>query len=80
MGELVLVVIFRTITSLIGQYIRYWFYKMIGKKKSLKSLSNESKDEYKDLGKALKQNFYNTIIGTFVLFIFIIIIMAILYN
>jgi hypothetical protein len=80
MEDIFAIVIFRTITRSIGHYARYIFFKIIGKKISWKSLSNESKDEYKDIGKALKQDFYNAVIGSIIFFILTLIIIAIIFN
>jgi len=71
---------FRLITRPIGQYARYFFFWMIGKRKSLQSLSNEMRDEYKDMGKALKQDFYNAVIGTGIFIITVLIIVRIVFG
>jgi hypothetical protein len=74
------ILIFRTLTRGIGQYIRYAFFQLIGKKRSLKSLSNESKDEYKDLGHAFTQDFFNALIGSVVFFTILILVVGIVFS
>ena len=69
-----------TLIKSIGLYTRYYFFLIAGKKRTLKSLSYEAKDEYKDLGKQIYQGFLNTLIGTIVLFIIVIICLMIVYN
>jgi TRAP-type mannitol/chloroaromatic compound transport system permease large subunit len=77
MENLLVIVIFRTIIRTIGLYTRYCFFWAIGKKKSLKSLSYESKDMYKDLGKEITQDFLNAVIGAIV---FVLIVVSIVFS
>lgn len=69
MDRFFLFIIFRSIVRSIGQYSRYYFFKLIGKPHPMKSLSNQFKDQYKDLDKALSQDFLNALIGTIIFFI-----------
>ncbi len=80
MGDLLVIIILRTIIRVTGQYTRYYLYKLIGRKRTLKSLSNESKDDYKDMGKALNQDFFNAFIGTIILGFIIIITVSIVFG
>jgi len=80
MEDLLILILLRGLIRIIGQYTRYFFFWLIGKKRTLKSLSNISKKEYKDLGKALSQDFLNAIIGTIVLVAFILIIVGIVFG
>ena len=80
MEEILGMFFFRLITRPIGQYARYFFFLLIGKRKSLKSLSNEMRDEYKDMGKSLKQDFYNAVIGTAIFFVILLIIIRIVFG
>jgi hypothetical protein len=75
MNNLFNILMFRWISRSIGVYVRYYFFKIIGKPRSMKSLSNEYKDEYKDFGKALEQVFWNALVGT-ITFIIIVPIIA----
>jgi hypothetical protein len=38
------------------------------------------RDEYKDMGKALKQDFYNAVIGTAIFFVILLIIIRIVFG
>lgn len=57
----------RFLIKIVGQYTRYYFYAVINQKKSLKSLSNESKNARTDTGKAIRQDLLNTIVGSTIL-------------
>ncbi len=61
------------IVRFIGVYIRYFFFKIIGKEKSLMHLRGE---DMEDPANAVMQDFFNAVIGMFVP---TIIIMAIAY-
>ena len=78
MQNIFAILIFRIITRSIGQFARYNFFRLIGKKRSWKSLSNESKDEYKDMGNALKQDFFNAIVGSGIFLMITLIILTII--
>ena len=80
MKKLIGILIFRTIIRIIGQYARYYFFLLIGRKKTLKSLSNEAKDEYKDLGNALTQDFLNAVIGATIFCIISLLIASIVFR
>ncbi len=80
MEDLLGILLIRTIIRTIGQYVRYFFFRLIGRKRSFKSLSNESKNEYKDLGKALTQDFFNGLIGTVIFCIVVLMIVAIVFG
>ena len=80
MEDLLGIFLIRTILRITGQYVRYSFFWLIGRKRPLKSLSNKSKDEYKDLGNALTQDFFNALIGSIILGIFILMIVAIVFG
>lgn len=49
-----------------GMWTRYFYYQIIGKPKKIASLSNAFKDDYDDLGNALKQDFLNAVVGAIV--------------
>ena len=74
------ILIVRTIIREIGKYARYFFFKLIGKKKRLRSLSNEAKDDYKDLGNALTQDFFNAVVGGILFFAIVLMIVAIVFS
>lgn len=61
----------------IGKYVRYYFFKAIGKKKDINSLSNKYKDKYEDMGKALNHEFINRIVGLITLCLVVIICLLI---
>ena len=66
MGEIFDILFFRSLIRSVGLYTRFYFFKFIGKKRSLKSLSNERKDPYKDMGHALEQDLTNAIVGAII--------------
>jgi hypothetical protein len=76
MSNLFQIFFFRIITRTIGLYSRYFFFKLVKKERSLKSLSNEYKNMYKDFGEALNQDFINALVGTIVFLLFFIIAFA----
>lgn len=78
MQEFLATLLFRGIFRTIGQYTRYYFFKLIGRKRTLRSLSNESKDEYKDMGNALKQDFLNAVAGIIVFLVIVLILFGII--
>jgi hypothetical protein len=79
MDDFLVLIVFRAIVRTIGKYVRFAFFNLIGKRKSLKSLSNRTKNEYSDLGKAIQQDFYNAIVGSIILsLIFLIFLLIIL--
>lgn len=80
MNNLYLIIIFRALTRTIGHCTRYVFYRIIGKKKTFQSLSNESKDRYSDLGNALTQDFLNSIVGTILFFIALFLVVALVFG
>ena len=80
MGDILGILLLRTIIRTIGQYTRYFYFWLIRRKRSLKSLSNESKDQYKDLGNALTQDFFNGLIGAIIFGIIILIIVSIIFS
>jgi hypothetical protein len=75
--DLLHTLLFRAIFGVVGQYTRFYFFRIIGRKRTLRSLSNESKDDYRNMGKALTQDFLNAVVGLIVSFIIILIILAI---
>lgn len=80
MEEFFGILIVRTIIRAIGQYARYFFFLLAGKKRTLKSLSNESKNEYKDLGNAMTQDFLNAIVGGVIFGMVVLIIVSIVFG
>ena len=72
MGEIFAIVVARAIIREIGLFTRYFFFILIGKKRTIKSLSNETKDEYNDLGNAIKQDVLNAIVGAIIVVLLII--------
>lgn len=80
MQDILGILVFRIITRGIGQHARYYFFYLIGKKRPFKSFSNESKDEYKDLGNALTQDFLNAIIGTIIFLIVTLIVVWVIFS
>jgi hypothetical protein len=80
MEDILGIILFRTLIRTIGQYTRYFYFWLIGRKRSLKSLSYESKDEYKDLGKELTQGFFNGLVGAIVLGLIVLIIVSIIFS
>lgn len=67
----------RSMTRMIGKRIRYAYLRLIGKAVTMKQLSAQVTDEYKDLGTALRQDFWNALIGT-VFFIIISTVIALI--
>jgi len=80
MDDFLGIILLRTLVRIIGQYTRYFLFWLIGKKRPLKSLSNISKNEYKDLGNALSQDFLNALIGSIVLGTIVLIIVAMVFG
>jgi TRAP-type mannitol/chloroaromatic compound transport system permease large subunit len=74
MESLVSIFLARIILRFIGKYCRYIFYIIIGRPKSLYSLTNES-SKNKSFGDALTQDFINAVIGLIV-FCFVSIFIA----
>ena len=66
MNSMLRILFFRIIARFIGLNSRYFFFKLIGKPKSRRELSNEYVDSYNDFGDALKQDVMNALIGTIV--------------
>jgi len=50
------------IANILGLYTRYFFYKVIGRKKTIKYLSGDGKDDMTNVS----QNMANTVIGLIV--------------
>jgi len=71
--------IFRGITRAVGLNIRYYYFKIIGKKVKRKMLTNEYKKLDDDYGAALKQDFYNALVGSFFTIIIILLIVKIVW-
>ena len=80
MEDVLGILVIRTLIRAIGQYTRYFFFKLIGRKKSFKSLSNEIKDDYKHLGLALTQDFLNAVIGGIIFFVIVLIVVSIVFG
>jgi hypothetical protein len=80
MDDFLGIITFRMISRSIGLYTRYFFFRLIGNKRSLKSLSYKSKNEYKDLGKELNQDFLNALIGTIISLLIILVMVAIIFS
>lgn len=72
--------IFRILPRSIGKYIRYLFFKLIGKKIKIENLEPDSKDESIDMGETLKQDFYNALVGLPAILIMLIIIAYLYYS
>jgi len=64
MGDLFGLIVTRFIIRFVGRYSRYYYYRIIGKSRTLKSLSNESNNPIEDTGNAVKQDFFNAIVGS----------------
>jgi len=79
MQGLIGIVIIRSLIRFLGLHTRYLFYKLTNNPKSLKSLSNEYKDDYKDLGKALGQDFLNAVVGILII-VGCVLVAAVVYN
>lgn len=77
MNKLFQIFFFRGLSRKVGLYVRYYFFKLFKKERSLKSLSNEYEDMYKDLGNALNQDFINAAVGTIVILLIIVISFAV---
>ena len=79
MEEIFGILVVRAIIRETGLFTRYLFFLVIGKKRSLKSLSNETKDEYRDMGKAIKQDFFNAVVGGIIIGLLILMIVSIIF-
>jgi hypothetical protein len=79
MGDLLGIVFVREIIRTLGQYTRYLFFMLIGRKKTIKELSSEVKKDDSNLGFSIQQDFYNAFIGVVVLVVISLIIMSIVY-
>lgn len=64
------------IANVLGLYTRYLFFRLIGKKKSLKYLSGEVKDQISNTA----NNFLNTIVGLVVFVLLAISIAHLVYS
>ena len=80
MEDILAIILIRTLIKTIGLYTRYFYFLLIGRKRSLKSLSNQSKDEYKDLWNALTQDFLNGLVGVIVFVLITLIIVSIIFS
>ena len=60
------------IANVLGLYTRYLFFRLIGKRKSIKYLSGESKDQISNTS----NNFLNTTVG---LIVFLLLFVGIAY-
>lgn len=60
------------IANVLGLYTRYLFFRLIGKRKSIKYLSGESKDQISNIS----NNFLNTTVG---LIVFLLLFVGIAY-
>ena len=68
MEEIFGIIIIRDLVRWIGKYCRYFFYKLMGKKISVKKLSsNYRKDS--DYPNAINQDIINAVVGTTVFII-----------
>ena len=65
----------KEIICAVGQFTRYFFLRLIGKKKHLSSL--ESRDDYKDWWTSPPQDFLNGLIGLIVCIMIVLIIAVI---
>ena len=79
MGELLVIIFGRELLRTIGKYSRFIFYRFIGRKRTLRSLSDISKDMYSDVQHALNQDFLNAFVGAIML-VFIIVLCTVLYS
>lgn len=70
MEKLLEVFLRRFIIRLVGKYSRYLYFYLIGKERTIESLSNTIKDG-NDLENALSQDFKNAVMGVFVLSVFL---------
>lgn len=73
MNNLFQIFFFRIVSRTVGLYSRFFFFKLLKKERSIKSLSNEYGDMYKDFGNAVSQDFLNAIVGTIVVLSLIVI-------
>ena len=80
MYDFVALIFIHTFVRVIGQYVRYLFFSLIGRKKTFRSLSDVYKSDYKDMGKALVQDFWNAVVGTIVLGVATLIIVGIVFG
>jgi len=80
MDNLLVVIFFRSIIRFLGKYGRYFWFKLIGSPRSLKSLTNRVKNDYADMGNAMKQDFLNAVVGAVIFFILTFIIVAIVFH
>jgi len=64
----------------IGLYSRYFFYKLVGKNRSIASLTNSSGNNKKSENKQLSQDIINAIVGTVIFCIFAILIASIVFK
>lgn len=63
-----------------GAVCEVFFFKLIGRKKSADSLSDEHTDDYKDLDKAVAQQSLNGVVGIGVLIIFELLVARVFSN
>ena len=67
----------RGIIRSVGLCTRFFWFQAIGHKRTLKSLSNSVKDDYKDMGKAIGQDFCNAAVGAVMSFLITLMILYI---
>lgn len=66
MMKIVYLLFTRSLIRFIGIWVRFFFYYLIGQHRSIKSLSNISKNDKNDLENALMQDFMNALIGAII--------------
>lgn len=77
MGDFFGFAIIRGIIVLLGQVIRYFFYRILGSNRTFRSYSNEFDDDYEDMGAAMKEETSSLIVGLCCMFLIIFIILKI---
>ena len=81
MEELIGFIFIRSLIRTLGLYTRYFFFRLIGKKRMLKTLQGDySKDEYLYLGKNFTQDILNTIIGIIIFCFLTLFIVSIVFR
>lgn len=77
MGDFFGFAIIRVIIVFFGQVIRYIFYRILGSNRTFRSYSNEFKDDYEDMGAAMKEETSSLIVGLVFLFFIVLLILKI---
>jgi hypothetical protein len=70
----------RSVIRSLGLYTRYLFFRLIGKRRGIDTLTSKLKDDDSNLGENVQQEFYNSAIGIIIFIVLSFIIVSIVYR